>query len=231
MPDDFTFVTSTLEDGNMSDRFDVSETIARNRARFLARVHAETKRLAVMHVMHGNTIVRIDGTDVPQTPIVAEALMTNDASHALFLLTADCLPVAYVDRAHGAFALAHLGWRPAAKGLARAVVEAMCVAYGTESSDLVVSIGPGIAAASYAMETVDQQGEAWHPFIMRGVDGLMHVDLKGFVRAELVRAGVRPDAVIVHEADTCADPMYFSHYRSRTAGSSEGRMASILLYR
>jgi YfiH family protein len=228
MSDVFTFSTSTVADGNMSERFDMPERVHTNRTQFLSRVGARDRALAVMHVNHGDSSVALTKDMVTAAPIEAEALMANDSTIALFLLTADCLPVAYMDRAHGAFALAHLGWRPATKGLARRVVRAMSDAYGTCADELSVIIGPGIGVDSYAMDTVEQQDDAWAPYTQRRASGRIHIDLKGFVCSQLIECGVPETAITVHPSDTCADQTYFSHYRSRTLDSPEGRMASVL---
>ncbi len=228
MPNGFAFATSTVADGNMSERFDVPDVVRDNRARFLARIGVSDRRIAVMHVTHGDSIVLLHCGEIPQGTIEAEALMTDDSAVALFLLTADCLPVAYMDRIRGAFALAHLGWRPATKGLAGKVVREMYAQFGTEPHDLVVAIGPGISSESYALDAVEQSSDAWKPFVVPGSDGRIHVDLKGFVRTELMAHGVLASSIITHPSDTGADPAYFSHYRSRTMGEPEGRMASAM---
>lgn len=218
----------------MSFRYGEQETVAANRAAFLGRVGIDASRVVVMDVEHGNKVVSVTAEDAgdclsPQHRVAAEALMTNEPGLALFLLTADCLPVAFHDPAHGAIALAHLGWKPSAAGLAAKVVHEMQGAYGTDARDLHVIIGPGIHKESYAFEHLDQAASPeWQPFLSQDTKGKWHVDLAGFNVAQLVAAGVPSDAIAVDPVDTAASTQYFSHYRAARTGEPEGRFATVI---
>lgn len=228
---EYIFETSTVADGNMSPRYDTKGEVVLNLALFLERVHAPKERVALMHVVHEDSVRAVTAKDFTHTEEItceAEALMTHDASISLVLFTADCLPVAYIDKENGCIALAHLGWRPAALGLATKVVDEMERAYGTYPSSLEVVIGPGIGKEFYAHDAVEQVGSEWALHILNGSDGKVRIDLKGFVKARLIERGVLPESISVHPSDTVTDGNYFSHYRSEKEGTPEGRQASVL---
>lgn len=228
----YLFETSKVEDGNMSPRYGTEEGAKQNRARFLARINAPDQHAALMHVAHEDTVREISIRDFEKEGEIicdAEALMTNDRSLALMLLTADCLPVAYIDHENECVALAHIGWKPAALGLTTKVVDQMEQTYGTKAQSLEVIIGPGIGKEFYAHDAVEQVGSEWALHILNGDDGKVRIDLKGFVVARLIERGVSPEAIRQHPSDTVTDTTFFSHYRSQKEGTPDGRMVSVLV--
>ena len=87
---------------------------------------------------------------VPVSPLVAADIIAgDDASMALAIVTADCVPILIGDRRTGAVAAAHAGWRGTALRVAAAVVNAMKTSFGSRPADLVAAIGPSIGPCCY----------------------------------------------------------------------------------
>jgi YfiH family protein len=222
--------TSTTHDGNMSYRFDAEEEVDGNRAAFFKRIGMQQEHVAVMEVEHGVQSICVSSTDFasPGTQIfLADALTTNDPRVALFLLTADCLPVVCYDAQREALALLHLGWRSVVHGLVEQVVRSMEMAYGTCPQDVQVTIGPSIKQASYVHDEVMQQGEGWAPYMAKSNSGRIHIDLQGYVASKLVELGVQKHCIEISPIDTALDTDYFSHYRSVHTMERSGRFATI----
>lgn len=82
--------------------------------------------------------------DVPATAVpVADAAVARARGHACVVMTADCLPVLFCDRAGSVVAAAHAGWRGLAAGVLEATVTAMDVAPAAILAWLGPAIGPG----------------------------------------------------------------------------------------
>jgi len=226
--------TSTVADGNMALRFGDADTVLKSRAQFFVSAGVADTKLALMEVSHGVVVrdVSLDSfQDRQEHSIETEALVTRDANVTLFLLTADCIPVVVFDSVQGVLALAHLGWRPTVLGLMEKTITHMEQVYGSNPQNLSVFLGPSIQAPSYAFSEVTQDDPRWAPHLLRDEDGMVHVDLPGYVKSECLRLGVREDEVHLTGVDTANDERYFSHTRSKRTGGAEGRFATIATLR
>src|SRR5215510_14873043 len=113
------------------------------------------------------------------------------------------------DRARGAVAAVHAGWRGTAARAAVAAVDAMAREFGTRPSDLVVAIGPSIGACCYEVgsDLVDAFAAAGHErylidrWFMTPRERRMRLDLVGANRDQLVLAGVREENI--HACGLC----------------------------
>ncbi len=219
--------TSTRADGNMSLRYGQHDEVMQARGRFLERLGLPTPNHIMLEVEHGSRVVPVDRRDAHKGTVAAEALVTDDPTCALLLLTGDCLPITVCDKARGVFALAHAGWRPTGLCLLPRVIAEMGDRYGIRAGDLSVTIGPSIRAASYVVEEALQLHEpAWAPYLVRSAEGI-HVDLVAYNIDQLGAAGVAREAIMVDPNDTAASEAYFSHYRSIRTGEPEGRMLTV----
>jgi hypothetical protein len=185
----------------------------------------------MMEVEHARRVVVVAPGDVASHSYITrqcDALITNVPDVALVLLTADCLPVAYVDMKTGAYALLHLGWRSIVEGLATDTLVALYEQYGTLARDVRVGIGPCITKESYLCDApITQGGSEWGPFLHTSGTKTA-VDLPGYVAASLRDKGVPEGNIELPRVNTGVDTAYFSHYRSTLHGDDEGRMLTVL---
>jgi polyphenol oxidase len=230
------YTTSKIEDGNMDFRFGETSVVLKSRELFLAKNSLDASRCVAMRVVHGDDIRIVTTADLGKgmydepSALVCDALITQEKNLGLFLLTADCMPCVFFDPTHGVLGLAHLGWKGVALGLAAKVIAQMEERYGTVSKQLQVHFGPSIAACSYITESPAQATDpTWGPFLRPADTGGTHVDLFGYVQAQLIAAGVFASNITHPSADTAANVEYFSHYRSRKTGEPEGRIATVAL--
>lgn len=189
--------------------------------------------------VHGTSIVvrrRGDpaaGSDAPLAQ--ADILLSDDPSLVLAIQTADCVPLLMADRATGAVAAAHAGWRGLASGVPRVTIDALAKTFGTHPTDLVAAIGPSICAARYEVgEDVRQRFEhagyaaaqlaRW--FLPGARASHWQFDGWASVRDQLEAAGVPPDAI--HESGLCTagDPELLCSYRRD--GKQAGRIAAAI---
>lgn len=127
---------------------------------------------------------------------------------------ADCVPVFVADPIRRAAALLHAGWRGTAAGVLESGFAALAEAFGSESGDLSVHLGPSICRRCYEVgpdvfSAVGQPTPA----------GPAPLDLRAVLLRRAVSAGVVPANVSVsQECTRCtrsggSGRPYFSHRR------------------
>ncbi|MEK9176870.1 MAG: polyphenol oxidase family protein [Patescibacteria group bacterium] len=223
---DFLLATSTVQDGNMSPDWGPEAGVRENRRKFLTKHGFAPEQCVYMDLQHGSESAVV-GEKEKGTILKVDALMTMAPGVALFLMTADCFPVAYHDPVKNAVALAHLGWKSTDKNLAAQVVERMTQEFHSDPGDILVFIGPGIDKDSYLVERPGQKDDPkWRPFLDEAM-GSTKIDLVGYNENALIDAGVPREHITVSPENTVSSPEYFSHRRSGKTGESEGRFATV----
>ncbi|MGB0722323.1 MAG: peptidoglycan editing factor PgeF [Gammaproteobacteria bacterium] len=159
-----------------------------------------------------------------ETPICADASVAHRPGAVCVVMTADCLPVLFCDRAGHHVGAAHAGWR----GLAAGVLERTVAAMGVPAADLLAWMGPAIGPDAFEVgdevraefiRTDPQAAEAFRPGAQAGK---WMADLYTLARQRLQRAGV--EAVSGGGFCTFSDERRFFSYRR---DGTTGRMASL----
>lgn len=221
--------TSTVADGNMSLKLgDTLEVIA-NRNRFLTKHDGAWDRHICMRCDHGTSIVAVGADTIVDSyrMFEAEVLVTTDPDLTLMLLTADCLPVTFFDPTRSVLALAHFSRQTIATDLPTNTVAFLQQNNDVATTDLQITIGPHIHSESYCFPLpLEHRDEAIAPFIIDR-DGYTYVDLTAAAITQLTAAGVPTDSITIDPANTGADDNYFSYYRAKHAGRTDGRIVTI----
>jgi hypothetical protein len=194
--------------------------VAANRARLRRQLPAEPGWL---RQIHSKRVVEL-GRDSNRE---ADAAFTRKAGTVCAVLTADCLPVLFCDRAGSVVAAAHAGWRGLADGILEASVAAMQVPPGEILAWMGAAIGPqAFEVGDEVREAfVSQHSEAAAAFLRHpsSVPGKWLADLYRLARIRLARVGV--DAV--YGGGRCTFSEAESFYSYRRDGVT-GRMASLI---
>jgi len=98
--------------------------------------------------IHSDIVNKIDEDNIRQKKD-GDALITNIVNVPLLIFTADCVPIAIIDKKHKAIGLAHAGWRGTYDLIAKKTIEEMTKNYNTNPEDLVCIIGPSIGPCCY----------------------------------------------------------------------------------
>jgi YfiH family protein len=160
------------------------------------------------------------GAGVPE----ADASLTRQTGTVCAVLTADCLPVLFCDRAGSVVAAAHAGWRGLADGVLEATVAAMQVAPG----DILAWMGAAIGPQAFEVgDEVRQAFVAQHPEAAMAfhphAPGKWLADIYQLARIRLESAGVQA----VYGGGRCTfteTERFFSYRRDGVTG----RMASLI---
>lgn len=195
---------------------DDPSAVARNRALLRSQLPAEPHWL---QQVHGACVLHHSGAQLPE----ADAQVSAGPNQVCVVLSADCLPVLFCNRAGTRVAAAHAGWR----GMAAGVLENTVIAMAESPSELLAWLGPAIGPASYEVgddvrnRFVKDDAEAGRAFERRGKAWMF--DLYAMARLRLGRAGVT--AVSGSAFCTYREANRFFSFRR---DGQTGRMASLV---
>lgn len=163
----------------------------------------------------------------PATPeglIEADASWTEQLGVACAILTADCLPVLFCDRAGSTVAAAHTGWR----GLYAGILEHTVTRLAIVPAELLVWLGPAIGPQAFEVGPevytafVSKHAESASAFAASTRPGYFCADLYQLARIRLSALGI--DAIYGGGYCTFNDPRFYSYRRT----PQTGRFASLI---
>lgn len=223
-------VVSTLRTGGVSEGPFGTLNLAAHVGDDPRHVHENRRRLAGalslpaeplwLEQVHGATVVVNDGSSRNPT---ADAAIAFSPGHVCVVMTADCLPVVFVDRGATRCAVAHAGWR----GLVGGVLENTVAALDTDPDGLRAWLGPAIGQPAFEVGV-----EVREAFLARAPEfaagfaanerGRYQADLYLLARLALARCGV--NQVTGGGWCTAGDPGRFFSFRR---DGRTGRMATL----
>ena len=201
--------------------------VARNRALVSEELPAGTS-IQWLSQVHGTQVIAA-GTagEYPE----ADASWTDSHGAACAVLTADCLPVLFCDRAGTVVAAAHAGWR----GLLAGILEATLAAMAIDTAEIIAWLGPAIGPEAFEVGSevksnfLDAAPEASRQniatcFIPHPVNSNRYLaDLYALARLRLAACGVV--RVFGGEYCTYSEPEKLYSYRR---DGQTGRTASLI---
>lgn len=150
--------------------------------------------------------------------IEGDALITNLSNVPLLIFTADCVPIAMIDKKNKAIGLAHAGWRGTFDKISKNTLESMKKEYNTNFEDVVCIIGPSIGPCCY--EVSKELIEKFNTNITKGYeksyiikDGKYYLNLWKINEQILNEIGVKKENIINLELCTSCNEQDFHSYR------------------
>ena len=213
----------TLRGGGCSpapwDSFNLGDHVGDDPARVAANRAALRRRLPAgpvwLRQVHGT--VAVDAAICPENA-EADAAFAHRTGVACAVMTADCLPVLFCDRAGTVVAAAHAGWRGLQGGVLEATVAAMDK-LGADRARIAAALGPLIRQQNYEVSQsfVDEflRSDEGHARFFKPAARAGHAmfDLPGFVAERIRDAGIGrfEDLGLCTYAD---EARFFSYRRS-----------------
>lgn len=193
------------------------------------------------HQVHGDRIetVRSYGTTREDLQGV-DGLITDLPGLAIAARTADCIPVLMYDPVRKVIAAIHSGWKGTVRRIPAKAVRIMQESYGSNPTDLLAVIGPGIGPESFQVgpEVAQAFSQAGFPMELilsdRGpripgtMQGGLHIDLWQANVWTLLQSGLAKDNILVCGIDTYTCPDFFS---ARREGPACGRIINTIRLR
>jgi copper oxidase (laccase) domain-containing protein len=216
---DVTAAISSKSDGNM--KFGIGDTaeVEKNRRHFLEKVGLDITRTTLVSITYDTddfAKYRIATPDekaggmLATTQIeYADALVTDQPYHALFLPLADCVGAIMHDNEHGVLMVSHVGRHSAEIDGARRSVKFLKDHYNTNPRQLKVWLSPGVGKASYPL----------HRFGGKGLQDVI-VD-------QLLASGVAEVNIEKSTIDTAVSKEYYSHSEYLKGNDDHGRFAIV----
>ena len=171
--------------------------------------------------VHGTAVLTLDGG--PYESKRADASYCNTPGTVCAVMTADCLPVLFCNRAGTEVAAAHAGWR----GLCDGVLEATVACFADKPENILAWLGPAIGPERFEVggevraAFVAHDAQAAASFRPHGDKWL--ADIYSLARQRLQAAGVTN----IHGGGHCTvsdAERYFSYRRDGVTG----RMATLI---
>lgn len=204
---------------------DAPRAVEENRRR-LGEVAGEGVRFAWLEQVHGIEVV--DAATVLE-PVRADGSISRTPGVACVVMTADCLPVLFCDRAGTVVGAAHGGWR----GLAGGILEATVAAMEVDPGEVLAWMGPAIGPRAFevgeevreAFVLHDEGAQTCFRRSLKNPESRWVADLYGLARRRLRALGV--GEIGGGGACTFESERFFSYRRD----GRTGRMASAVWLR
>lgn len=211
--------TSTVRDGSMKSVDKNYKSVVATRTRFLhGNALSEHDTTLVQLTYGGNNYCRyatLSETDkgdgiTRDATIVADALITTTANHALFLPLADCIGAVIHDPVHNVLMLSHLGRHNLEQSGGTKSIDYLVEKFGSNPKMLTVWLSPAAGGGNYPLYTFNNRS--------------MHE----VVTEQLCRGGIQLENITPSNIDTTKDPHYFSHSEFlKGTRDTDGRFAVV----
>lgn len=197
------------------------ELVAQNRLSLLSSLQIDPDWVAYADQVHSNRIrVVTQGGTYPST----DGLVTQIPGLTLGIQVADCAAVLLWDSANKVIAALHAGWRGAAGDIVPKGIEKM-IGQGANPQQIEAFVSPCISLENFEIgqEVADQFPDE---FVDYENFEKPHLDLKAFLRLQMLQAGIPKSHVEIREECTVEDENNFYSYRRE--GDRSGRMLGLI---
>ncbi len=130
---------------------DDPKAVIMNRKRAIQLLCSHLVPLVTTKQVHGSTVEIVKKPWTFKNMPQADGLVTNVASLALGVLTADCVPLLLFDPKHQVIGAIHIGWRGLLAGIIPHAIDKMC-GIGANQNNILAGIGPCIQQKNYEVD-------------------------------------------------------------------------------
>lgn len=202
---------------------DDPSAVARNRKIVADMLQLPAEPLWLQQV-HG---VEVCGMDTDTCYPQGDASVAFRENQVCVVMTADCLPVLFCDKAGTRVAAAHAGWR----GLEAGILEQTLKHLNCPAHEIMAWLGPAIGAQAFEVGDevraafIQHDAAAASAFHSTDTPGKWLMDIYQVARQRLQRAGVSANAISGGEFCTYSDTERFFSFRRN---EQTGRMACLI---
>lgn len=206
---------------NLGDHVGDDPNAVRENRQYLEKLAQLPQQPVWLEQVHGTHVLHLDGNEVLNKQ--ADAVYSDQIGQVCAIMTADCLPVLFCNKAGTEVAAAHAGWR----GLCNGVLENTISQFISPKNEIMAWLGPAIGAKKFEVGAevkdafVNQSTDLASAFISYNNKYLADIYL--LARKKIQAAGIRS----IYGGDFCTvtDANRFFSYRRE---GKTGRMASLI---
>src|SRR6056297_644899 len=199
---------------------DNPSVIDQNRRKLAEVIEVDPESFVIAEQVHGD---HIEVVEQPGLYRKTDGLITKNPNLILTIQIADCAAVMVADTENWIIGIFHAGWRGAAKNIVSKGMDAMMLLAEVEPQ-YTAYISPCISQNNFEVgPEVAEQFPA--EFVDYTSYKKPHINLKSFLKEELVNAGVQIDHIEISDECTMDDPRFYSYRRER---EKAGRMLACM---
>ncbi len=201
--------------------------VRKHRALLAEAMGVSEDRLFLPKQVHADHIVRVNAMTSHDLVADTDALITNDPTVCIGVMSADCVPILLYDKLHGAVGAVHAGWKGTVLHILQKTLHRMREEFGTEGKDVMAAIGPSVCQASYevgdeVIQSVKQSFTNAAELLAPLENGKAKLDLWRANYVQLRHFGVQPEHIDI--ANTCTVIKNQNFFSARKGDS--GRFAA-----
>ena len=206
---------------NLGDHVGDDPNAVRQNRQILADTLGLSKSPIWLNQIHSDLVSNLDD---PQPLIDADAATTTTKGQACVVMTADCLPVLFCNKAGTVVAASHAGWR----GLHASILEKTVAAMNSPAEEIIAWLGPAIGSTAFEVggevrqAFMDVQKQAEQAFTAKD-NGKWLADIYLLAKQRLNAIGVKQ----IYGGGECTYSNKQRYYSYRKAAKT-GRMASLV---
>ena len=123
------------------------EHVEINRSKIQSDLRIQKNNLIDIKQIHSENVLTIRNLNDPKG-FNGDGMVTNLSGVGLAILTADCAPILFSDKASGVIGIAHAGWKGALLGITNNTIKSM-VRLGAQRNQISACVGPCISKDHY----------------------------------------------------------------------------------
>lgn len=192
---------------------DEDDNVRENRRRIAETFDESLENLCTVKQVHGTRTALIEHTFTDHNRPEADAMVTKTPGVILGILTADCVPVLFVDPVAKVIGAAHAGWKGATQGVLQNTITTM-EDLGAHRDHIQAALGPCIWQPSYEVDQTFFENLPYDAefFIPSSRPHHWMFDLPGYVEKVLRQSGLK--AISASPQDTLSNlEQFYSHRR------------------
>lgn len=184
--------------------------------------------IARCHQVHGKTVRIVTRENIADKP-EGDGMVTATPGIILAVASADCVPILMMDANCKIVGAIHAGWRGVIAGIAEEGVRVM-ESLGAKPREIRVALGPSIGQCCFEVDEdlahrFAREVEGAEHHARAGRPGKSHLDLRGIIADQLMRAGLPRESISdIGPCTKCANDRFFS----RRADASSGLQLSFI---
>ncbi len=200
---------------------DDPDAILLNRELLFGSMELEPSQVAIAGQVHGAAVGYVKSPGVYPG---YDALITDIPDLVLAITAADCAVILVADMERGIVGAIHSGWRGTVLGIVLETVEEM-THLGANPQRMRAYVSPCISVERFEVGE-EVAGQFPGQYVVRRDDWKRpHIDLRGYISAQLAVTGISPSRIEVSDECTYDHPDYFSY---RAESGTTGRMMGFI---